>query len=283
MKKLFVHAGLHKTGTTAIQKFIYQNRSGLFREFETANRYEEDFLKVPDTLVVRTIVDEISAGGSPTPPTAAAFERVLGRLLDSPKPFALLTDETLLGVHVGREDSREFYPHLRKRAEAVANLFSAFEISLIIYVRDAVGWKKSVYNQLLKTLATEMTFEEFQAVYNIPENFRDSILSRIPADIFSAVRLLSYEEEFKKDTRFPMGFLREVGLSNTDGAVELGRENSAPEKGNLLLIQHHLFTCRIAGQLIAAGRKKEAEILLRTNMKICNSPKSAALLQQATG
>lgn len=280
MKKLFIHAGLHKTGTTAIQKFLYQNRHSLFKDFELANRYEEDFLKVPDTLAIRMAIDEISAIGQASAVTQSRSNAVLQRLLESSKPKALLSDETLLGVHVGRDASRGFYPNLCERAEVLAQLFRDFEMHLIVYVRASSAWKKSVYNQLLKTLATEMTFEEFEAFYDIPVDFEESIASRLPQGVFGSVSILHYENEFTENAQYPMEFLKKLGISSTLGATPLSRENSSPQKGNLLLIQHHLLTCRIAKALIEADCKKEAGALLQANSKICSSPKSAELMKK---
>ncbi|MFI3157871.1 MAG: hypothetical protein QX199_17120 [Methylococcaceae bacterium] len=115
MKKIFVHVGTHKTGSSAIQKFLTQNRDNLIKY-----NYRYDF--IPEEGINHSTLDFVNKGQE--------------LQLDNNFNYIFSSED----LYINFECIKCFL--LDKSNE--------FEIKIIIYLRRQDIMKQAVYNQIVK-------------------------------------------------------------------------------------------------------------------------------------
>jgi hypothetical protein len=215
-KTVYIHTGSHKTGTTAIQTFLSENRKKLkkdgylypdhcfahhdmAREFRTLSAPE---IRKNPGLATNKYIDEINRSG-------------LDKILLSSEGFELLTKEQIISL-------KEFLP-------------PEFHVKTIFYVRRQDEKIESSYNRSVKNPKARSceSFSEFIIRKTAESGFGDSLKPDTissPLDYFSHLQRWSevfgrenimvrcYEEE-----QFPKGiyhdFLETIGLTLDDRYV----------------------------------------------------------------
>lgn len=153
MKTLYIHIGMHKTGTTAIQNFLFLNKEKLAREgllyysdvpidykFANALKNKEDFNYIK--------------------------EHIRG-LNDVRQSKVILSCEVFLeGDHI---------PELLMEILNNESIYNKFKIKIIVYVRRWYEWIESAYLQVSKGVSRQgLSFNEY-----LEQTALDKFLNRI--------------------------------------------------------------------------------------------------------
>lgn len=159
--KAIVHIGTEKTGTTSIQKFLFQNRKKLktagFHFLQSAGSHNNRAL--PAYFVAEERFDDFYRDeGISTPEEKNEFRKQF--LQNFEHEIATLPKN----VHTVVISSEHFHSRLRSREELdrVKEFFTAYfdETKIVCYLRDQVGTCSSYYSTGLKS-GTAATFVEF--------------------------------------------------------------------------------------------------------------------------
>lgn len=152
-KRIYLHIGLHKTGTTLIQKMLGENLEALSVRGITCLRTRGDY---PASKLVRGFW-----GGKP------ALEEALRRgadrafrkeLEDLPGDRLVVSEEDIQGKATGPNGS--LYPMASRAAECMAKVCASHETTVIIYLREQASFFESFYVQRVKQ-GGSLSFAEY--------------------------------------------------------------------------------------------------------------------------
>lgn len=255
-RRLILHLGVQKTGSTAIQRFLHQNESAL-----------------SDRLVVRTPVE-----GTPMRPlgraaiafslngdaaSEAALRQALGRVLDGLPDTdlpVLLSHENLAGAMPGNGGETRLYPALPALLAVLQGEAQAFRIEAVIYTRRMAEWKPSVWAQAVRSDGYAGTQAAFLAETRDLPGWGD-LLRRVSAQIGSE-RVHRFRVEDEPDPLRPgTQLLRHVGLSSAQIAALTPLQGSSMPRLSAASTE---FLRRLNGlSLNPYARDKVAELVAR--------------------
>ncbi len=211
-RKIILHVGLHKTGTTSIQALLHANRKRLAKRVTVIRR--NDPLVVALTQVTRNARDFPESKAAQRRLALAA--RNLARSCRH-RPLTLISNEDLLGMIPGRGGVRGLYPKARTSLEIIVGELRAegFAPHVVIGLRDHLPWIVSLQNHLRRADVPKRTPHRFRQHFELPQTF-DAFIEELRAAIAPApLSLLSFEAE-RASGRFGSGLLRLAGLSDAE-------------------------------------------------------------------
>lgn len=206
-RRLIVHLGVQKTGTTAIQRHLQRNAAAL-----------------SDALVVRTPEE-----GSPMRPLGraaiayslgpqsdratllrVAVDDVLETLPPNDLPV-LLSHENLAGAMPGNGGEMRLYPMLPAIAALLVKAARGFTVEFVVYTRAMPAWKTSVWAQAVRSDGYQQTLHDFLSrTADLPD--WDDLIARL-ADAVGPGRVIRFRLEDEADPARPgRQLLRHAGL-----------------------------------------------------------------------
>ncbi len=150
-KKLHIHLGPHKTGSSAIQRGLKDNAKLLRADFGLTHIAMPQIAKAAKLLNADRAFD-----------AADALEDIAAQCQEAPGD-CILSNEDLSGVLPGVRGARDVYPHLWRNLAALQEAFNTFDCRYYFFLRDKENWVKSAYVQNLK----------HRQKFSNPESFRD--------------------------------------------------------------------------------------------------------------
>lgn len=165
MKRVLVHAGFYKTGTTSLQDFLSRNRAALAPHFTYLG---------PEDLRDATARARDYARW-PTPLRRARFRRALGATLADPAlnaaPALVLSRENFIGLMPGHRDWRRRpaigFPHAAQLlgvvTDALTGRFPGAGIEFLFTTRDRGPWLGSIHGHLLRSINLTDDLDQFTA------------------------------------------------------------------------------------------------------------------------
>lgn len=160
-RRLVLHLGVQKTGTTSLQRFLKLHADAL-----------------SDLLVIRTpeegtpmrplgraaIAASLGDSSDLRKALKVAFEDVLDSLPDGPQTV-LISHENLAGAMPGNGGETRLYPALPQMMQQLDNVARArgFDAHFVFYSRRMQAWKPSVWAQAVRTDGYAGTRAEFMA------------------------------------------------------------------------------------------------------------------------
>ena len=160
-KQVFLHIGLHKTGTTYVQETLSANRAVLLEhgvDFPGGPRQPSQALGVWDLQGRR-------ARGVTDTRVAGQWDALVAHILESALPASLISDEHLALSTL-------------KQARAAVDAFDGCEVQVLVTVRDLARVVVSAWQQQVKSDRT-WTWREFSEVIRDPAS-----LAKNPARSF---------------------------------------------------------------------------------------------------
>lgn len=188
-RRLIVHLGVQKTGSTGLQRHLRMNA------LELADRL---ILLTPEKGSPMRPLGRAAVAYSlkPAEDTARALEdalrEVLAQVPDNNLPV-LLSHENLAGAMPGNGGETALYPALPQIARIVLETADDFAVDFTLYTRDLPSWKPSVWAQAVRTDGYTGTLPDFMAATDgLPE--WDDLITRIEA-VIGAGRLTCFRLE----------------------------------------------------------------------------------------
>lgn len=155
-KRLYLHIGQTKTGSTALQLHLHRHREELSRQ---GLLYPE----VPPSARLKTqhrfLVDALHEAGDQPARAGDVWMPFLDRLREAAEPGVVLSEEVFWHLFEQR-------PTLRRRAlDWMAQALHDFDVRVICYLRRQDLWVESWFNQVAKSRAplpmASLTFDDF--------------------------------------------------------------------------------------------------------------------------
>jgi hypothetical protein len=151
-----LHVGIHKTGSTFLQRVFLQSLSGP-RSGDIAYIPFSDVRSRITPAVLRAAKGIGGLGGAGLRDSQALLASTMART-----GSIFLSDENLLGSLYRFSRVKGIYPDAQANLKAIASLLQR-DVDIVIYlsIRNYSGWLESVYLQFLKKRKKLISFEEF--------------------------------------------------------------------------------------------------------------------------
>lgn len=237
MKKAIIHIGVHKTGTTSIQNWLWDNRAIISSSFGW--NYLNDLAVNNAHHVIPWSVMPQFDGNPISRPHRISIDKIKARvqkhdrIILSSEPFCMADDG---------------------EADIIRDIFEGFETTIVIYIRRQDKLIQSEYVQRVKQEVFPLTepFSGFSALWR----------SRVPS--------LDYFTLYKRwAQRFERVILKDFDTSVRIGIIKsflqiIGAENAAPSQEvpeNISLNYHYIAALREANILdrFSPGARIELE------------------------
>ncbi|SDY48345.1 hypothetical protein SAMN05444004_101549 [Jannaschia faecimaris] len=207
-KRLIIHVGYHKTGSSSVQKWLQQHAEILSPHLYCFNLADggSNTLKFAAMNWLR---------GHATRDDFVRHCRTMAAEIHAlSQPVICITDESLLGMPLGFSNGdyaeTEIYPQARSIVDVIAQEFSDFDLTIVAVERDADNWLRSVHNQMYKQGCVAEDFDGYLSRFE-PMVDWPALRGEIEAGLAGRGRLqtLAFEEELSHPLVSGMGI---VGL-----------------------------------------------------------------------
>ena len=213
-KKLFLHIGTYKTGSTSIQRFSLDHADDLRRQgiafyrgqFKAENHLELYLASLRherDSFAKLGVCQHITFDASFTRQIADRVHDFLSRCQE---PCVLFTSEGLSLLRYADEIDR---------LSAILDAGNA-DVQVILYLRNKADFLRSYTNQLYKMKGRRPSQNRKSALYVEADTWLtdyDSLISTYQKGFGAGnVVVINYDEEMKRDGNVIPSFLRAVGV-----------------------------------------------------------------------
>ena len=153
-KRLILHIGMHKTGSSSVQRYFSRNRIVLRRMGVCYPRsFGSDGAPQPKHNAIFTTISHEADYGTPHPilgSSTAAIDAICSEIEAAPGDLGVISAEGLSG-------ERPVF------AEKMASLAERFDVTVVIFVRRQDHWVESFYKQMVISRDVRETrkFHEF--------------------------------------------------------------------------------------------------------------------------
>ncbi len=179
MKKLILHIGTGKTGTSSIQNFLYHQKDELASKYGI---FYPDLGLTKNAHFGEMIYAHYRLCGWAVQQDAGSLGRVCAELLQSACETAIISCE-------------DFYHRLgREQIQNLKEVFQNFDVQVVCYIRRQDKYMESAWKQQVKVGAMRMPFEDFlkrhcdsQYLPEVHGNYYRML--RIWADVFGVDKL----------------------------------------------------------------------------------------------
>ena len=164
-KKIHIHLGPHKTGSSAIQRALKDNTRVLKSELGLTHIGSSKIAVAAKHLNAERMdeaADTLAA-------VAAACAKAPGD--------CILSCEDLAGILPGARRVRRAYPHLWRNIDALQKAFGAFDCRYYFFLREPEEWVTSAYIQNLKHRQKFNTLEGFTGFLQVDELW-DAVIAK---------------------------------------------------------------------------------------------------------
>ncbi len=269
MKTMYLHIGTPKTGTTALQRFFYDNRNVLEEKNYCFPIFPFSYDDAPDVrnahFLIKYIYDE--EGNVDKEAFDKRFIEACDLIKDSFSRVdnVILTDEVLWNFLFRR--SSNFFKKLREQFDE-----KEYDIKVIVYLRPQYAYIDSLYRQWVRMGRTIQSWDDF--ISDIPD--------RITVNYQEGVKYL--EDSVGKENVIVRRYLKQYysgesgtifeDFLNTIG-LELNDDFSVPEDmANVSMQNQYVELKRILNYQIenySSPRNDLGNVMFRTACNTCSS------------
>ncbi|MEL7301275.1 MAG: hypothetical protein AAFM92_12910 [Pseudomonadota bacterium] len=223
MKRLILHAGMHKTGTTAIQSIAAKNRDDLFKKGVYYPRSWEFFGNPSHLPSANAHFSLFNALAGLRPRDKKNLQRFRTHLLEEiPDDFTILLSAESLNRHVVPQ-AASFAEGHRAYIARVAEYFAGFHTEAVVYFRQPSDFAESMYAENAVSYPVIEGFKKAQKSFVKRFQYREL---REGYAVHFPISCRSFEAE--KD-RLPGSFWRDSGLPAPSDILERTRRPSIPK------------------------------------------------------
>ncbi|MFD3190929.1 hypothetical protein ACFMPD_11720 [Sedimentitalea sp. HM32M-2] len=230
-RRLIVHCGLQKTGSTSLHHFVGRNRAALAGRMAVLTPEKGSLTRELGRAAVRFSLNPASRQRE----ALADLARQMSARIKGSAPTVLISHENLLGAMLGNGPTVTLYPQLEAIIAILGETFAPLQPEFVVYTRDMSDWKHSVYGQAVRSDRYAKSRAAFLQETADCGDWTD-LYKRFVAQVGSgSVRFFRLEDE--ADPRRPaQQLLRSAGLSNDEIAAlspVQGRSNPGLNAGAL--------------------------------------------------
>jgi hypothetical protein len=163
LRRVIVHIGPHKTGSTAIQQCLTANSAAL--QAAGIAFLHGSMIHEIAMLLVRQSFDEAEA----------RFRLLSGQISTTNAETIILSQEDFCGDLPGRSRQKAIYPKLTKNLRIIARGLQPHLVIFVFFEREASQWLTSCYHQHLRYRTLFSRFEDFEAHFGAAPDWREKL------------------------------------------------------------------------------------------------------------
>lgn len=205
-RRLIVHLGVQKTGSTAIQRHLRRNADALAGHLVIRTPEEGSPMR---PLGRAAIGYSLAPDADRAQALRLAFRAVLDTLPGNGLPV-LVSHENLAGAMPGNGGETRLYPALPQIAALLMAGAQDFAVDFVVYTRNQKAWRPSVWAQAVRTDGYRRSLVEFEAETADLPGWGD-LVRRLGAQV--GVTRFKLEDEMHP-TRPGRQLLRHAGLAD---------------------------------------------------------------------
>lgn len=161
-RKIILHCGAPKTGSTSFQHMLYENRermvkAGFYYPAVSRKKREEDDIRI--------VLSNLKGEGSRKKEVRQVRKLIERLFSESGAHTMLISNEGLLGKPAIK-GNKTFLPKAEESARLMAEALDGYDVELRYFIRDFAGFLPSWYVQQVR-MGNEMDFERFAKAYNL--------------------------------------------------------------------------------------------------------------------
>lgn len=217
MKRVIIHVGQYKTGSTSIQKMLWSSRYELLRH---GILYPESFVRDSAHFLITDMLRQEFR----EPLYSVDLQPLRDEIDSSPAKMAVISCETLSGATV-----RRFAPDMMQLMwQRLANLFKGLDVRVVFYVRRQDESVDSRIIQEIKGQSRKSNINHEAFLYrnsSLNYYYFTQLLRRAFGEDKVDVRLYDRGSLFNSDVRYD--FLEYLGVGNAI-SVSVNEDNVSP-------------------------------------------------------
>lgn len=156
-RRLIIHMGVQKTASTAFHHFVRKNRDALSAHLDIFTPQKKSLTRALGRSAAEFSLNELSKQDFVSNIIAMRGELAKG------EGTCLISHENLPGAMLGRQGVTELYPTLPQVLRLLDEHLAPLRPEYVFYTREMTAWKRSVYNQAVKSDSCAWTYDEFVA------------------------------------------------------------------------------------------------------------------------
>ncbi|MTD99130.1 hypothetical protein GIY56_02380 [Paracoccus sp. YIM 132242] len=224
-RRLIVHLGVQKTGSTSIQRHLRRNADALSGHLVVRTPEEGSPMRPLGRAAIGFSLNPSDDGAKAL---RLAFREVLDTLPANDIP-ALISHENLAGAMPGNGGETRLYPALPQIAALLLAEARDFAPDFVIYTRNQKSWRPSVWAQAVRTDGYQRSLLEFEAETADLPGWGD-LIRRLGTEVGG--RLTRFKLEDEADPLRPgRQLLRHAGLD--DARIDALEPLDGPTNGRL--------------------------------------------------
>lgn len=161
-RKIIIHCGAPKTGSTSFQHLLYDNRERLLKAgfyFPAVSRKKRE----PDDI--RIMLSNLKGEGGRKKEIRQVRKLVEALFEQNGMHTLVISNESLLGKPAVK-GNKTFLPKAEESARLMAEALEGYDVEVRYFIRDFAGFLPSWYVQQVR-MGSDMEFEKFVRVYNL--------------------------------------------------------------------------------------------------------------------
>lgn len=189
-RRLILHLGVQKTGSTAIQRHLRRNAQALAGHLVVRTPEEGSPMRPLGRAAIAYSLD-------PSKDRAQALRLAFRCLLDTLPAGdvpVLVSHENLAGAMPGNGGETGLYPHLPRIAALLAQEARELAADFVIYTRNQKAWRPSVWAQAVRTDGYTRSLLEFETETADLPRWGD-LIRRMTAELGDRVTRFRLEDE----------------------------------------------------------------------------------------
>lgn len=223
-KKVHVHLGPHKTGSSAIQRALRENAELLKTRFGLTHIEAVQIGKAAKMLNA----DRLSDAAGPLEKVAQRCDRAPGD--------CILSCEDLAGILPGTRRVRRIYPDLWRNVAALEEALGAFDVRYYFFLRDPAEWIRSAYVQNLKHRQKFSRLEGFVDFLQT-DALWDDVIAETAQNLDARFVPVDYPSDQKNTaTQCLLAAIPGIGAADVTGIAET-RANVSPNDTEVFLME----------------------------------------------
>jgi hypothetical protein len=259
--ELILHAGAHKTGTTAIQAFAHRNRDALLQRSILYPKFAGKGDR-GHHVFAHAVAGQAKFGSLPK---VKKQVRIWKDAADSSKSRLFVSAEPIFR-HRAKKAETDWPEQRRQYLMRLAEILAEFQVNVVIVLRRQDTFIRSLYQEhvMRATVAGALSFAGFRERQPDIIRYRENLA--VFEEVFSRPKVLVYED-FPRGDRFCEFFFSAIGVDVSGlPAVGIVRESlSVAETTLKRFINPYITSAKENRAVLGWLRDRTTQDLLRTH------------------
>lgn len=223
-KKIIIHVGPHKTGSTAIQKTL--SESSLYLQSANTLFFHNE----------KTHQAALALANEEFDRAETLLSQISEKVGNSTADTIILSQEDFAGELTGRSRRRAIYPKLTKNLRILNRAFRPHSVTFLFFVRKEENWLRSCYHQHLKHRTRFASFEEFREHHAANFSWEDKLSK--PKETFGDDLIVApYSSNARAGLKCLLGLASDkIDVEKIVALVE--KSNSSPSSEQISHLEH---------------------------------------------